>query len=113
VSNDPATFAIEAVVGDNKWDREVHSKVLQQFGLNERQLPLLRWGPARACSPNPRSRDSLTSLTSWFDHASPRVAVPPRAGPQGKQQVRLPEPLPALPVTERCYEREGKETPSV
>ena len=38
-------FAIEAIVGFGYEGRYVHGQILSHFGLNENQLPLLRWGP--------------------------------------------------------------------
>ena len=40
VSTVTGEFAIEAVVGDAK----AHASLLEHFGLNERQLPLLHFG---------------------------------------------------------------------
>ena len=38
-------FAIEAVISDDRHDgRALHQRILSRFGLNERQLPLLRFG---------------------------------------------------------------------
>ena len=47
MSTDPNTFAVEAVVGwgHRASDKKVHENILRHFGLNERQLPLLSWGP--------------------------------------------------------------------
>lgn len=39
-------FAIEAVVGLRRRDWRMHQRILDRFGLNARQLPLLEWGPA-------------------------------------------------------------------
>ena len=41
VSTAPGDFAIEAVVGDV----QAHMSLMEHFGLNERQLPLLTFGP--------------------------------------------------------------------
>ena len=43
MSTDPNTFAVEA--GHRASDKKVHENILRHFGLNERQLPLLSWGP--------------------------------------------------------------------
>ena len=52
ISTAPSAFAIEAVVCDATCDYHrhgaddgTHASLLRRFGLNERQLPLLRWGP--------------------------------------------------------------------
>lgn len=44
ISNEPATFAIEAIVGGGDAGAQVHRNVLEHFGLNENQLPHLNWG---------------------------------------------------------------------
>ena len=43
IANAPETFAIEAVVG---WGgADVHKAILEHWGLNANQLPLLSFGP--------------------------------------------------------------------
>jgi hypothetical protein len=42
ISTAPGEFAIEAVIGGSK---EWHNSILAHFGLNERQLPQLWFGP--------------------------------------------------------------------
>lgn len=74
VDNEPQTFAVEAVVSFNLEDkgraRTVHRKIIEHWGLNAHQLPLLRWGPGLKDNNKCRSKaDCPLVCTGWSDCA--------------------------------------------